>query len=110
MTEESEDARMRALFGTSVRPPMGDEAFVASVMGRVREAKAVDATRRSAVAIGGIALMGAVLWPYKAALATGLTLTAARYAPDLSMLSGGATALLIAAVASVGAWAYAERG
>lgn len=110
MSEDREDARMRALFGASARPPMGDEMFVQAVMGRVHEARAVDKGRRNALAIGGMALLGAVLWPFKAALGTGLTLTAARYAPDFSMLNSGASALLIAGVAAVAAWAYAERG
>ena len=110
MNEESEDARMRALFGESTRPPMGDDEFVRAVMIRVNEARTSDKARRGAVAIGSIALIGAVLWPYKAALATAFTLTAAKYVPDLSMLGGGATALLIAAAASVAALAYAERG
>ena len=110
MTEESEDARMRALFGESSRPPMGDEEFVGAVMGRVHEARASDAVRRNAIAIATVALAGAVLWPFKAAIGTAFTLTTMKYAADLPMLSGGATALLIAAAASVAALAYAERG
>ena len=110
MTEESEDARMRALFGESGRPPMGDEEFVGALMGRVHEARASDAVRRNAIAIATVALAGAVLWPFKAAIGTAFTLTTLKYAADLPMLSGGATALLIAAAASVAALTYAERG
>lgn len=110
MTEESEDARMRALFGDAGRPPMRDEEFVGAVMGRVRDVRVADAVRRNAVAVGLVALVGATLWPFKAAIGTALTLTTLRYAADLPMLSGSATALLIAAAASVAALAYAERG
>ncbi len=110
MTEESEDARMRALFGESPRPPMGDDEFVRSVMTRVHEVRTSDKVRRNALAIGVVAVAGAILWPFKSALGTALALSAVRFAPDLPMLSGGATALLIAAAASVAALAYAERG
>ncbi len=110
MTEESEDARMRALFGESPRPPMGDEEFVRSVMARVQEVRTSDKVRRNAVAIGSLAVAGAVLWPFKSAIGTAFTLTAGKYVPDLSMLSGGATALIIAGAASLAALAYAERG
>ena len=107
---ESEDARMRALFGESPRPPMGDEEFVGVVMRRVHETRAFDTVRRNAVAIGTVALTGAVLWPFKAAIGTALSLTTMKYAADLPMLGSGAGALLIAAAASVAALAYAERG
>ena len=110
MTEESEDARMRTLFGESPRPPMGDDEFVHAVMYRVHEVRASDKVRRNALAMGSVALAGAVLWPFKSAIGTALTLGAVRFVPDLPMLSGGATALLIAAAASVAALAYAERG
>lgn len=101
---------MRALFGESPRPPMGDEAFVAQVMGRVQDAKAVRNVQRSTAALGAAALGVAVLWPYKAALGTGLALSLSRVTADLPMLSGSAGALLIAAAASLAALAYAERG
>jgi hypothetical protein len=110
MTEESEDARMRALFGEMQRPPMGDEDFVRSVMGRVQEVRVSSRVRRNAMAIGGVALLGAVLWPFKGAIGAAITLSAARYAVDLPMLSSGGAALLIAAAASLAALAYAERG
>ena len=110
MTEESEDARMRALFGESPRPPMGDDEFVHSVMARVEAVRTSDKVRRNATAIGVVALGGALLWPFKSAIGAALTLSAVRFAPDLPMLSGSATALLIAAAASVAALAYAERG
>jgi hypothetical protein len=109
MSEESEDARMRALFGDVVRPPMGDEDFVRSVMGRVQEVQASEKARRGAVAVGGIALMGAVLWPFKDAIGAAITLSAVKFAPDVAMLGGGASALIVAAVASLAAWAYVER-
>ena len=82
MTEESEDARMRALFGQSKRPPIGDEEFVGAVMGRVHEARASNAVRRNAISIATVALAGAVLWPFKAAIGTALTLTTLKYAAD----------------------------
>lgn len=110
MTEESEDARMRALFGEMQRPPMGDEDFVRSVMGRVQDVRVSSRVRRNAMAIGGAALLGAVLWPFKGAIGAAITLSAARYAVDLPMLSSGGAALLIAAAASLAALAYAERG
>lgn len=109
MTEEGEDARMRALFGEAPRPPMGDEEFVSRVMGRVAEAKASRNVQRSTAAVGVGALALAVLWPYKAAIATALTLSVPRMTADLPMLSNSASALLIAAVAGLAALAYAER-
>jgi hypothetical protein len=108
--ENNEDARMRALFGDTSRPPMADEVFVARVMGRVEEAKAVRKVQRGAMAMGAAALGVAVLWPYKAALETGLTLSLSAATVDLPMLSSSAGALLIAAAASLAALAYAERG
>jgi uncharacterized membrane protein len=108
--EDLEDARMRALFGDMSRPPMGDEAFVAQVMGRVEEVKSARKVQRGTVALGVAALGVAVLWPYKAALGTGLTLSLSAATVDLPMLSGSAGALLIAAAASLAALAYAERG
>lgn len=110
MSEESEDARMRALFGQADAPPMGDEAFVGAVMGRVREEKAARTLQRQVGALGLVAMAGALLWPYKAAIGTGLTLTLARYVPDAAVIGGSASALVIAAVASLAALAYAERG
>jgi len=109
-TEESEDARMRALFGEASRPPMGDEDFVQSVMGRVEDARASAKVRSSAMALGTIAIGCAVLWPFKAAIATAIALPLEKYAASLPMLSAGATGLLIAAAASVAALVYAERG
>jgi hypothetical protein len=108
--EESEDAKMRALFGEVARPPMGDEEFVSRVMGRVEEAKASRKVQRSTAALGFAGLAVAVLWPYKAALETGLALSVARLSADLPMLSSGAGALLVAAAVSLAALAYAERG
>lgn len=107
---ESEDARMRALFGQVDAPPMGDEAFVGAVMGRVREEKAARSVQRQVGAFGLAAMAGALLWPYKAAIGTGLTLTLARYVPDAATVGGGASALIIAAAASLAALVYAERG
>jgi hypothetical protein len=89
---------------------MGDEAFVVAVMGRVEEARASDKVRRQAVTLGAVALAGAVLWPFKGPIEAALSLTATRFAGDLSAFGGGASALLIAAAASLAAWAYAERG
>lgn len=109
-TEESEDARMRALFGEAPRPPMGDEDFVRSVMVRVEEAKASRKVRSSAVALGGIALGCAVLWPFKAAIATALMVPLTKYVPDASMLGAGTTVMLIAIIASAAGLVYAERG
>jgi hypothetical protein len=110
MTEESEDARMRALFGESQRPPMGDDEFVHAVMYRIQEVRVSGKVRRNALALGAVALTGALLWPFKSAIGTAITLSAVRFAPDLPMLSSSATALLIAAAASIAALAYAERG
>ncbi|KAF0176555.1 MAG: hypothetical protein FD124_220 [Alphaproteobacteria bacterium] len=109
-TEESEDAKMRALFGDASRPPMGDEDFVAAVMGRVEEVRASEKVRSSAFALGVIAVISAVLWPFKAAIATALVVPLTRYVPDTSMLGAGATAMLIAVTASAAALVYAERG
>jgi hypothetical protein len=109
-TEESEDAKMRALFGEASRPPMGDEDFVAAVMGRVDEVKASQKMRSSAFALGFIAAGCAVLWPFKAAIATALTVPLTQFAPDTSMLGAGTTAMLIAVAASAAALVYAERG
>ncbi len=109
-TEESEDAKMRALFGDASRPPMGDEEFVAAVMGRVEEARASGKVRSSAIALGVIAVTSALLWPFKAAITTALVVPLARYVPDTSMLGAGATAMLIAVAASAAALVYAERG
>lgn len=109
-TEESEDARMRALFGEASRPPMGDEDFVQSVMGRVEEAKASAKVRSSAIALGGIAIASAMLWPFKAAILTALTLPLEKYVASAPMLGAGATAMLIAVAASAAGLVYAERG
>jgi hypothetical protein len=109
-TEESEDAKMRALFGEASRPPMGDEDFVAAVMGRVDEIKASEKVRSSAIAMGFIAAGCALLWPFKAAITTALVVPLARFVPDTSMLGAGATAMLIAVAASAAALVYAERG
>lgn len=109
-TEESEDAKMRALFGEASRPPMGDEEFVQGVMARVDEATAARKVRSSAVALGGIALGVALLWPFKAAIVTALTVPLARYVPDMSMVSAGTAAMCIAVAASAVGLVYAERG
>jgi hypothetical protein len=109
-TEESEDAKMRALFGDASRPPMGDEDFVRSVMVRVEEAKASRKVQSSAVALGVIAVTAAVLWPFKTAIATAFVLPLERYAADLPMLGATATAMLIALAASAAGLVYAERG
>lgn len=107
--EESEDARMAALFGDLPRPPMGDEDFVRSVMGRVQEARVDAAIRRNAIGLGVIAATAGLLWPFKSAIVTAVTLPLAKYLPSMPAMSAGATGLLIAAVASVAALAYAER-
>jgi len=109
-TEESEDAKMRALFGEASRPPMGDEEFVQGVMARVDEAKASRKVRSSALALGSVALGVAILWPFKGAIVTALTLPLARYVPEPSMLSAGTTAMLIAVAASAAGLVYAEKG
>lgn len=109
-TEESEDAKMRALFGEASRPPMGDEDFVRSVMVRVEEAKASRKVRSSALALGTIAMGAALLWPFKAAIATALVLPIEKYAASMPMLGAGATGMLIAVAASAAGLVYAERG
>lgn len=109
-TEESEDAKMRALFGEVSRPPMGDEDFVAGVMARVDDAKASRKVQSSALALGAIALGAAVLWPFKAAIATALLVPLEKYAAVLPSMGAGATAMLIAVAASAAGLVYAERG
>ncbi|MDX2234370.1 MAG: hypothetical protein NW200_07715 [Hyphomonadaceae bacterium] len=100
---------MRALFAQGARPPMGDEDFVQSVMTRVQDVRAADKVRRNVAVLGATAFAGAVLWPFRDALGAGITLSMARFAHDVPMLSGGATALLIAAAATLAALAYTER-
>jgi len=109
-TEESEDAKMRALFGEASQPPMGDEDFVQGVMARVDEVKASQKARSSALALGTVAVGMAILWPFKAAIVTALTVPLVKYVPDVSMLSAGSTAILIAVAASAAGLVYAERG
>jgi hypothetical protein len=109
-TEESEDAKMRALFGDASRPPMADEEFVRTVMVRVEAAKASHSVRSSAMALGTLALGCAVLWPFKASIATALAAPVVKVLPDASMLGAGATAMLVALAASAAGLVYAERG
>jgi hypothetical protein len=109
MTEDEEDSRMRALFGDVARPPFGDDAFVKSVMARVAVEKSAERARRSAFSMGALAFIGASLWPFRDPIALALTGAFDRVLIDLPSLSAGATTLLVAAVVSAAAWAYAER-
>jgi predicted cation transporter len=110
MSEDEKDVAMRALFGDVPRPPLGDEAFVRSVMTGVERDKSARAVSRNAAAIGGTALLGAMLWPVREPLGLAFVAGLEQGAANLPTVSAGALSLIIAAVVSAAAWVYAERG
>jgi hypothetical protein len=110
ISDAEADARLAALFGDAPRPPMGDEAFVRGVSGRVAE---IERGRRNRLTIAaGLALAaGAVALMVNGPSAVGaLADSFAGYLQYAHQLGGGASALLLAAALSAVGWAYAERG
>lgn len=104
------DAALRALFASAERPPLGDEAFVRHVMGRVHEASARRGER--AVMALGVVLVGlaVTLAPQLGTAAGELGLAFVKNMPHLPELSAQATGMLLAMGLAVAGWIYSERG
>jgi hypothetical protein len=109
MTDDRDEARIRALFAQGAAP-MADEAFTASVMGRVRAEKRKTAGIAGALWIGVLAAGGVFLAPFVPGLLLSLGGDLASGVPSeaASTASGFSGLILLAAAGAAGLLA-AER-
>ena len=98
MNDDSHDFELQALFDDAARPPLADEAFVATTLNNIRRARRRQLFYKLLTA-GLITAAGAVAAPYvaQATLATS------------SYLTTEAGALLACACATVVTWRIARR-
>lgn len=110
MSEMQDDLALKALFADAPRPPMGDEDFVAGVMGRVETYEVRRKSRWQAAGLGALGLTaGVVILNYGDIIGVFNDAFAA-YAAQLPAIGAGGSAALIAMAVAAGGWLYAERG
>lgn len=110
MTDDRDDRALEALFAEAPRPPMGDEAFVGVVMGRVAAFETRKKGSRQAVGLGLFGLTaGAMILNYGEIIGA-FNNAFAGYAAQLPALGAGGSAALIAMAVAAAGWLYAERG
>jgi hypothetical protein len=108
--EARADAAMREVFAGASRPPLGDEAFVSAVMGKVAAAKSASGDR-VAWALGlALAGLAAIVVPHIGQIGGDVGLAILKAAPHLTALSTQAAGALLAITAAAAGWLYTERG
>lgn len=108
MSEDREDALMRSLLAGSAAP-LGDEAFVQGVMGRVARESAAAQARVSWLMWIGVALAAFLAATNFTAILAEVSrvLLAANW--QMPALSGSAGVLLLVALGAGGAYLFSER-
>ncbi len=109
MSEDRDDAMLRALFAEGERPPMADERFVAKVMGRVQEERARVQEWVNWGVWAGAAAAGLMFVAKGPAIVAELSRVVMASGLEAPALSGGMGLLVLAGLASAGAWLFSER-